>query len=369
MTRSLQQEIRSFTTLRGVAALWVVSVHAYTMLCAVLPEAVALKPLIFAGPFAVPLFFVLSGYVIGNRYMQNLRSPSRDSILRFWAARLGRVYPVHLVTLLISLALVARHGWPDDEGHSLGSFIANCLLVQSWTSDLRLSWNYPSWSISSEWFAYLIFPIIVLALSNAKTRSVVVLLVLSCAFSAAVYASEPDLPFRGLVVVVPTFVGGVSLSIVCPPGAARTGGIIAAAALVIAALLPFLTGPGPMQGAGYLLVFFALVMSLALAGHHAGLFWQSRPLVYLGEISYSLYMSHVIVLTLVSRFVPISNVVGSSFVTRCVAAAIGLLTILLAAAGMYYSIERPSRSFSRRLIAVTNKRTRQGVPDHPIPQK
>jgi peptidoglycan/LPS O-acetylase OafA/YrhL len=348
-------EIFSLTSVRGIAAFWVVLFHFWTVLVGVLPEGSALSPLVLAGGFAVPLFFILSGYVLGLRYLIKLSSPTTKGVLRFWWLRLGRVYPVHVCTLLVSLCLVARHGWPTDEGHSVGRFLANCFLIHAWDYSFRLSWNYPSWSISSEWFAYLIFPLLAVALSRIGRTSASVLLVLACGLSACVYAFEQHLAFKGLVVVLPTFVGGVLLAIRFPP--TRTSDRPhrwAEVCLLAILVLPFIAGPASVQSALYLVLFFMLVGALGTNGNRALVFWRFWPLVFLGEISYSLYMTHAITITLMTRFFPFEALQGTPVVIRMGVLLGCVIVILGVATAAYYAVERPMRSLSRLQGASSN---------------
>ena len=76
--------------------------------------------------------------------------------------RWARIYPVHFFTLLVVLGMVAVcriKGWGlTDAGYGAWDFVLNLFLVQTWVPNFHLNWNYPSWSISSEWVAYLCFP-------------------------------------------------------------------------------------------------------------------------------------------------------------------------------------------------------------------
>ena len=342
-------EIASLTSIRGIAALWVVLLHASALVFGVLPEAAFLRPFAEAGHFAVPMFFILSGYVLGLRYGSRLAWPTAGTVLRFWWLRLGRLYPVHLTTLLLSLGLVARNGWPADEGHSPVSFLANCLLMQAWGSRFVLSWNYPAWSISSEWFAYLLFPAIASALAGQSRRGAAVIAIAACCSSILVYLFRGQVKFEGLAVVLPTFVGGVCLAIACPPGASSARPWPwSALGLSMAVAIPFAVRPGPSQVALYLALFFALVGYLGAVGNHSAAFWRSRPVLYLGEISYSLYMIHAIVITLTTKLIRFEALRSQTRSTRIAVLLVCLMTILGAASAMYHGIERPMRNLSRR---------------------
>jgi peptidoglycan/LPS O-acetylase OafA/YrhL len=137
-------EISALTSLRGVAALTVLIFH-------VIPD--------FRGYLAVDLFFLLSGFVLTHVYRQI--ALTRESYFKFLKARLARIYPVHLMMLVVLLPMLDTR--PD---FSSGGLLSSLLLLQSpWHS---ICWNYASWSISAEWHAYLLFPILVM---NYRTRS------------------------------------------------------------------------------------------------------------------------------------------------------------------------------------------------------
>lgn len=349
---TIKDEISSLTSVRGLAACWVVLLHFSDALYGLLPEASFLNPFISAGHFAVPLFFVLSGYVLGFSYLAKLSHPTARSVIRFWWLRLGRIYPVHICTLAVSWLLVARNGWPKDDGHSLGSFIANCFLVHAWGHDFRLSWNYPSWSISSEWFAYLCFPAIAHMLSRANRKSAVILVMSACLIAACVYAFEQHLVFKGLMMVMPTFVGGVGLAIVFPPGSSKIPPRAAELGILGAIALPFVVEPSPLLNSLYVLLFFLLVAILGGVGNRSDRIWRCRPLVFLGEISYSLYMTHAITITLLAKYTPFFEGQERPLAFRIAALLCSLFTIFAAAAAMYRVIEQPLRAASRRLVAA-----------------
>ena len=92
--------IDSLTSLRGLAALWVVLYHFQGDIVTLLPFSKFLLPFVVQGHFAVPIFFVLSGFVLTYNYLESMSgSLSRSELVQFWARRLLRIYPLHLVTL------------------------------------------------------------------------------------------------------------------------------------------------------------------------------------------------------------------------------------------------------------------------------
>ncbi len=84
--------IDSLTSLRGLAALWVVLYHFLADIVKLLPAANFLSPFVGQGHFAVPIFFVLSGYVLTYNYLDSIGAPhGRYELFRFWGRRLLRI--------------------------------------------------------------------------------------------------------------------------------------------------------------------------------------------------------------------------------------------------------------------------------------
>jgi peptidoglycan/LPS O-acetylase OafA/YrhL len=169
-----KQEITDLTICRAIFAAWVFTYHVdlYLNFSAWLGP---FADLIRHGYLGVDGFFILSGIVLARVHPEiagkapyqitpKFEPPSFKIMLRFWGKRLARIYPVHLVTIIILAVLVLAglaHGWvPRDPARfSLSSLVQNLLLIQGWGGADQGTWNYPSWSISTEWAGYLIFPI------------------------------------------------------------------------------------------------------------------------------------------------------------------------------------------------------------------
>src|SRR3954447_23968432 len=119
----------------------------------------------------VDLFFVLSGIVMSLSYVRG--DFGRFSLREFMLRRFARVYPLHLVTLLAALlfrllriglvALGVVIAVPNAfEVNNFYSFVLNIFLLHSMGFIDYLSWNAPSWSISVEFYTYLVFGLVVL---------------------------------------------------------------------------------------------------------------------------------------------------------------------------------------------------------------
>jgi peptidoglycan/LPS O-acetylase OafA/YrhL len=155
----------NLTPLRGIAALLTVIFHIGLMVGPLLNNSNLLNRMYLM----VDFFFVLSGFIMCHVY-GNLFSGAVTIIAykKFTIARFARVYPLHFVTLLYTVILFyvsAKLGIPkvpvlqvENSGYS---FVTNLLLLQSMNLHHWFSWVHASWSISTEWWAYMIFPFLV----------------------------------------------------------------------------------------------------------------------------------------------------------------------------------------------------------------
>ena len=112
----------------------------------------------------VDLFFVVSGFVIASQYLARVGTPA--SIGRFIWRRLARIYPLHLVTLVfyvaIALALHFDIAKTDNPArYPFSDLPAQLLLLHAIDGD-RLTFNFPSWTLSAELCCYVLFPLVVL---------------------------------------------------------------------------------------------------------------------------------------------------------------------------------------------------------------
>lgn len=338
-----QPEILPLTALRGIAAGWVLLLHVRPMLR--LNEA-DWPTLAAFGYLGVDLFFLLSGFILAYVYQSGI------GYGRFLALRLARIYPVHLAMLAVVglYAFGTDHAayWP--ERFTLHSLLANLLLVQAWTLD-RLTWNLVAWSISAEWFAYLLFPLVVFAWRPASSAARALAGIAGC--YALLFAVPPLSPEGNLNV---HFGAGALVRVLLEFNmgygsfqlwrlsrercAALDWDAVAVAGAV--ALLFLVTVGAPDLLA--IPLFAVLIVALASCrGTVAALL--SRPAFrYLGEISYSLYLVHFWVLTVLSLVASRLNLPDAVAVLLFVAISVGL------SAAMYHLVERPARSFVKRRL-------------------
>jgi peptidoglycan/LPS O-acetylase OafA/YrhL len=169
-------EIRPLTGLRGIAACWVVIFHfrgneaeGYT------------GQIVKHGYLAVDIFFVLSGFVMARSYKHLFQKGfgSRHYVT-FLIRRLARVWPLYaVVTLVYTLLYIGGFGSSRIPSTRLPYLLPlNLGMVQAW--GIGESIDRPAWSISTEFGAYLLFPL--LAFLTVFSRGIVVILVGVSAF-------------------------------------------------------------------------------------------------------------------------------------------------------------------------------------------
>jgi peptidoglycan/LPS O-acetylase OafA/YrhL len=153
---SSPREIRSLTGLRGVAAVYVVFFHYFDGLKSRNPLAIFLNH----GYLAVDLFFVLSGFVMTLNYRLLFRDQlSVKAYFVFLGRRIARVYPLYLAGTIAGFLLVLAHQLEGPRpGELLKTALLNLGMLQCWVGAGSL--DAPGWSISAEWAAYLLFPML-----------------------------------------------------------------------------------------------------------------------------------------------------------------------------------------------------------------
>ncbi|HEX2559893.1 acyltransferase [Phenylobacterium sp.] len=340
--------IRSLTALRFFAAFWVVMFHYWPKL-----DAPATPMLVQKGYLGVEAFFVLSGFILCHVYRTDVEE-QRFQYGRFLWARLARVYPLHLATLFGLGGLAAAAGFAgfavDANILSWEALPANLLMVHAWGLAPVAGWNHPSWSISAEWFAYLTFPLFAWGALALKSRPLLAV-GLAAGGLAALYAGFEQIagfPLTqatihwGALRIVPCFALGCALHSLwrARPFADRASALLGAAFSGAAALIASAAG-GP--DAVIVLGLGGLIYFLAGAAQAGSQLFGHPVLVYLGEISYSVYMIcvpwKIVFVNSATRVLELSGEQLPWPVWIVFA-----LTIIPLAALSYHLIEKPARA-------------------------
>ncbi|MFD5029204.1 acyltransferase family protein [Streptomyces sp. NPDC058405] len=283
------------------------------------PADVVLRTLFGTGTIGVSGFFILSGFVLAWTYR-----PESDTVRRFWQRRFAKIYPVYLLSTVLAFLMFSAMG----DTPSLPNVGLHLTLLQSWSFDQShyFGLNPVTWSLSCEAFFYLMMPVVFLLLRRAGARTlhlvigaaVVLSFVLPYTAGAAVqlpYPAEEMIPtgpvggpfpywftyvFPGFRLL--EFVAGVAAALLVREGKWRGPGVRWALVICLAGFVVNLQLPPRLQHeAGTFLPFLVLIGALATAdirGRWSPL--RSRAALFLGEISYCLYVFQLLILAVLS---------------------------------------------------------------------
>jgi peptidoglycan/LPS O-acetylase OafA/YrhL len=324
------------TAIRGVAAAWVAGCHIQPFWFPGAPATIASALLM--GRTAVDIFFVLSGFILAQVY----GAVRFEQVPTFWLRRICRVYPLHLSVMaalaLSALTVSALHGWAHL--YDWGSFGVVTLLLQSFLLD-GAPWNPPSWSVGVELLCYAIFPLTV-RLMCRMPGLLLAGVAAALALAEARVLHQYDGAITGSGAVLRGLVGfhlGAALCLLLPRLPVRAA---PAAGLAGSVGIAF----GIVAASPAVIVLAAAVTIVALApdrGLLAGaLAWG--PLVWLGRVSFSIYLLHAPLLAVLNRV--LSHLVGPWAITT-----IFLAILIPLSQATYRFIEAPGRRLPSRLHA------------------
>jgi peptidoglycan/LPS O-acetylase OafA/YrhL len=123
------------------------------------------------GYLGVTFFFVLSGFILTYNYHNKFKTLDQQGIFKFFIARLARIYPVHLLTFFLTVPLLYK-AFLENALHTSIKAIPNLLLLQSFVpvNGVYFSYNSVSWSLSNEIFFYICLPFIIFFLNKIRLR-------------------------------------------------------------------------------------------------------------------------------------------------------------------------------------------------------
>jgi peptidoglycan/LPS O-acetylase OafA/YrhL len=314
------EQLGSLTPLRGIAALWVVLFHFCWRFPAIHPDRYT--GAVYKGYLAVDLFFVLSGFVITHVYKESFaRRVTAGRYRDFLKARVARIYPLHLAMLLVFVgtAIVERAATYAIKGsvepiplvgeQSLSGLLANLLMLQGlWAREL--SWNDPAWSISLEFLAYLLFPLLFPFLWRAGpiAKTALAALLLAVLGWLAYRTDDNFNQWNGTYAILrclPEFLAGSLLYSGYQSGFFASVLAADAALLLIILLLGVLLHIAAPD-LGIIVLFPLLILAAVRNRGQLARLLNSAPFRWLGNVSYSLYLLHWFVLFVVMETVRLS---------------------------------------------------------------
>lgn len=360
---------RVLDSLRGIAAILVALYHLSAA------GYFFQIPLIRHGGIAVPLFFVLSGFVISHAYTTKLEK--WGDFGSFMLRRVGRIYPLHIFTLLALIGIeVAKYVIvskgaitgqdPFTGGNSIGSLVANLFLLQAIIPFGYYTWNGPSWSVSVEIYTNILFALVLIG-AQGRSRRALNLAMLFSALTLIYVISFTELTNtsgRGFAECMFGFMCGnlayrwhESVKATWVPGPLLE---------VLAAAVFFLMfWFDPVNEFFTLCVFGGMVFVFSFQCGPISKILSANALLFLGKVSYSIYLVHSVVLSVLYGVVRmlqahyhqqllyhvgISDVISLGPAYLMDALAVGYLAVVVGVAALCYKfVEEPGRDFFNRI--------------------
>jgi peptidoglycan/LPS O-acetylase OafA/YrhL len=362
---SKRQSIPSLTGIRGVAALWVLVFHAQqdAGILFGLPMLERI-PIFTNGWHGVDLFFMLSGLVLMYAHERDFVVPRWAGIKRFARLRFTRIYPLNTVVLLgITIPVFLSPGyvsWVRSEfgplSYTTAAFISTLFLSTRWFLPDRGEFNQPVWSLSLEILGYAAFPFLAFFLQRIERRKVLIgLASLSLITSFLImrqFAYEAIITQIAFVRMGSCFLTGITIYR-CWALTAETGRRWAAEVTYLAVLAIFMSTLGIFNHGkpfhndiqdNFLFAF--LLYGLTFRTGLIDWVLSSRPIFFLGEISFPLYLVHVMPLLWLRYYMSVNgakySVLVKSVFLLCWAVGCILLATLL-----HYAVEKPFHAWGR----------------------
>lgn len=364
---------RNLEALRGICALIVVLYHIEY------ESPITLNFVVRHGWIFVDFFFVLSGFVIVLVHMR--AATGAAAARRFLIRRFFRLYPLHLAMMAAVGAMIAvRYAMDPAKAPSLGInadfgllVIANLLLVHAWGFFEALILNVPSWSVSTEWAAYLVTAALFACVGRLRWRIAGLALVgLACLL---ILLNAGGAALNGPTVYrLPRCLFGFSVGALVYVASRRfpirslRGAVIAQAVAIIGIVL-ILARLDDNPGLGLVFPPMAGLLLLGAIADRSSLLFSglvSHPAQLLGRLSYSIYMIHTPILMLanfgVERLVGV-KANGHAILSAPLAALATIFVVavvLLLSTLTYRWIEHPWRERGRRISARLSAPTGAG---------
>lgn len=360
------EALPALTALRFFAASYVVAFH-YTPYYFPQAEAPSVIALGYSG---VTFFFLLSGFILAYNYKDADLTAARPRTL-FYRARLARVYPVYLLALALHVpwfvAWVLKQPMPLKALMASGGILAP-LGLHAWVPGAACSLDCPSWSVSVELFFYILFPILLplvlrrparVALATfafwVTTAALATLVWQAYGHGASLIAPESGGMEPMLIAEfvkyfpllhLPEFMAGLLLFV-----AWRTIRVPVPVLLILSGAFAMLivagagSLPDPVLHNGLTMLAWAPLI-LACAAMRRGILC-SGPFVFLGKISFALYLLHIPVYAVLNT---LDRVALHGWLAAHPWAGIALngLASLAAAALVHLTVEEPARRWILR---------------------
>ncbi len=342
-------------SLRGIAALTVALFHFRSSSNSFLIS----NSFVQNGWVMVDFFFVLSGFVIAYNYLEKIKT--FNNLFNFQIRRFLRLYPLHLLTLLLMLALefsqYIKEFILSDIGkeaaftnNNFVAFINNFFLTHAFFED-KLTFNNPSWSISTEFFTYFLFGFLILIIKNI--RSLILMSLLIIIFSGYFIFEDLNITNRYAIFrcIHSFFLGFLAFYIFNLKKIHINNWfvyfifIFTCCAVCFLQIIPSILLPS---------IFFLLIVSLVCSkGNIIKKILDYKILIFLGKISYGIYMIHYLIWVIIEQILKLFFITNSNDeymldpIVGTFVLITGLFIIIFLSNLLYNKIEMPFNKYKK----------------------
>jgi peptidoglycan/LPS O-acetylase OafA/YrhL len=361
-----KQDFAALTTLRAVGALCVVELHAWQWFYPRWSDSWLYEGFVMWPDY----FFALSGFILMHVYGKNLFS-ANIGLYKFFIHRIARIYPLHIFVLLALIALeIIRWAISDPSlhehffhgGNSPKYIVTNLLLIQAWGIQHTNSWNVSAWSISAEFACYLLFPVFIrydlirrklpaISLALASTAGLIWIQLRQHNFDVTYDLGVPRAFFSFTLGCLLYHYRQALLQRIAfiPPVLLQSIVIATVISAYIVNALPLL----------YIPLWLLLIASLTYEQTLVAKALSWGPLVELGEMSYSIYMVHIVIPFLMAITKTLAPDQFEAFISwpPVLILLIILGSVCLISVLTYRYIEKPTRAYMRKRFTRSTRTT------------
>ena len=353
-------------SLRGVCAVLVVLYHV------VLNNHLAPLSFIRGGYMFVDFFFVLSGFVIAYNYAGRIRDKS--SFGDFLIKRFFRLWPLHLFLLMLYFVVeiggLAGTEMGSRTGRTVPDLIRTGTLTNAIGMDHQSNWNMPSWSISGEWWTYIVFGLIVLVLPRLFRPALLGLVAVGLAVIVTNHDSIHIMADHGIFRCFVGFGLGAFLATIWPAVAPRLEALgnrwLGTAEIALVIGIPLFVAASRLTAWSFLapFVFVIAVAVFALERGPVSRLLHHRLFLRAGLLSFSIYMVHNFVMGRVANAAGfVQRHTGlqldySNAVQMDVLTLVTIVAVWFAAEATYRLVEKPGQALGGRVSARWKRRAR-----------
>lgn len=342
--------INTLTSLRMIFALMVFGAHCYVI------DDCFNTHFFKEGFVGVSFFFVLSGFIIAYNYEERMER-KMASLRTFYVARFARIYPLHWLTLLVSLLVGGGAAWHGAEWWR--HFLASFTLCQAYIPepDYFFSFNSPSWSLCCEQLFYLSFPLLLPLVRNSRRLFAAVVLCALFLLLGMSLTSEELIKgywYVNPVARIPDFLVGILLFHAYRCLKDRKLSFTQATVLEAVSLLLFIcfylyaveVPKVYRYSCYYWLPVAGILLVFSLQRGWFSKLLQCRLLIVGGEISFGFYLIHLFV---ISAFVEMQKAWGFTLSWMLAVPLVLGVTVALSLLS-YYLYEKPMNRIIKKLL-------------------